>query len=623
MRKMLKKVGAAVLAAACAVVFPLSAMAGVNDIIDTTKTGSITLHKYDFTAAEEDGIDRSKYANNGKEDATAESELANYVIEGCEFTYLRVGDINTETVSGEIKVLYDIPSELESILGLTDSRGDHKHSSDELNTALANLLSDNTAGKNALEEYIVGDGTAMALTDENGVTSVDNLQLGLYLIVETTVPANVTTTVDPFFVSVPMTDNEGDEWFYDIEVYPKNQTGIPDLNKLVRQNDDVSYGDATYYDSVTASEGDVLDYIFVSHLPRITSESTYLTQYQFVDVMDAGITYNEDAAIYFYNNVDDANANNTANAVYTWKHGSRNFSETYKEVSSTENQMTIATTSTGLAEINTNVSGSDYTAYSELWMVVAYTGTVNSDATAILGDTGNTNDVELTWSRTSMDYIDQLEDRCRVYTFGINLTKTFEDAAGDATAVQFVLQNSTDGHYITATSSTAGVYYVTDATKGAEESEGTVFSPASDGTMIINGLEANTYILTEIMTDDGYSLLKEPITIVITCTDDDFTASVTTLYDLADAEANPNKEVIEVNNDRASATVDGNATAMSEDGNVDPGSTNARVDMTVENTQTFTLPQTGGLGTILFTLAGCAVIFIGIVVLTKSTRKAA
>ena len=64
------------------------------------------------------------------------------------------------------------------------------------------------------------------------------LQAGLYLFVETKVPANVHTTVDPFFVSLPMTDNEGDDWFYDVDVYPKNQTNIPDLKKLVRQHDD-------------------------------------------------------------------------------------------------------------------------------------------------------------------------------------------------------------------------------------------------------------------------------------------------------------------------------------------------------------------------------------------------
>lgn len=49
-----------------------------------------------------------------------------------------------------------------------------------------------------------------------------------------------------------------------------------------------------------------MDYIFVSHLPKITSEATYLTQYTFVDKLDKGLTYNKDAAVYFYNNEADA-----------------------------------------------------------------------------------------------------------------------------------------------------------------------------------------------------------------------------------------------------------------------------------------------------------------------------
>lgn len=91
-----------------------------------------------------------------------------------------------------------------------------------------------------MENYIVSasGSTQMPLTKADGTTSATGLQVGLYLFVETKVPANVHTTVDPFFVSLPMTDNEGDDWFYDVDVYPKNQTNIPDLKKLVRQHDD-------------------------------------------------------------------------------------------------------------------------------------------------------------------------------------------------------------------------------------------------------------------------------------------------------------------------------------------------------------------------------------------------
>lgn len=620
MRKFMMNLSAIMLSAVCAASCLMPVLAAPNDIIDTSRSASVTIHKYDMTAATDDGIDIYQYTANGKQDAGAEAALKDYVIEGVEFTYVKVGDIHTESVNGNVKILYDIPTALEAALNLTDSRGDHKHTSDELNKSLSDTLTDNTAGKNTLENYIVSasGSTRMPLTKADGTTSATGLPVGLYMFVETKVPANVHTTVDPFFISLPMTDNEGDDWFYDVTVYPKNQTNIPDLDKLVRQHDDAElYGKAEYADIATGSEGDVMDYIFVSHLPKITSESTYLTQYTFVDKLDKGLTYNKDAAVYFYNNEADARANNTANAIKSWEHGSAAFEETYVGSNSDYNQMTVSPTKEGLKEIDPSLS--------QCWLVVSYSATVNSDATPVLGDTGNTNDVTLTWKRTSMDYIDTLEDRCRVYTFGLNIKKEFTDSKtkGDPTKVQFVLKNETDGHYIIAKKAEEGLYYVTDASKGAKEEEGTVFSPDGSGKLIINGLEANTYVLTETHTSAGYSLLKEPITIDIKCTVDDFTPSQTTLYDIKDITGNAHKKMIEAAGERASATVDGKNTAMSVDAVKNVNSTNARVDMTVVNTSTFELPQTGGYGTILFTLAGCAVAFTGVLVLGKKSKKEA
>lgn len=76
-------------------------------------------------------------------------------------------------------------------------------------------------------------------TDATGVTTFDQLEVGLYLVVETTKPAAVTEAVAPFLVSVPMTRVGEDgktaptEWLYDIHVYPKNstQTGTIYLKK--------------------------------------------------------------------------------------------------------------------------------------------------------------------------------------------------------------------------------------------------------------------------------------------------------------------------------------------------------------------------------------------------------
>lgn len=584
---MIKKISAMAMAAAMATTMMISVSAAPEDIIDTSKTGSFTIYKYDLTAAEQAGLDvpGQHYQSNGEVDADAASELANYAIPGVEFTYVRVGDINTSSENGEIKLLYDVPNQLETVLALEDTRGNNHYTSDELNEALEDIMADNTAGKDALFDYFEATSgkTAMALTDENGMTSASNMQLGLYLVVETKVPANVHTTTDPFFVSLPMTDEDGEEWFYDVTVYPKNQAETEKVDKLVKQHDDT---DADYADIATGSIGDRMDYTFVSKLPKVTDQATYLKLYRFVDTIEAGLTYNKDFTVYIYGSLTDAQANATSAAVATWQQGQGNFTVTY---TNGDKSATVALTDAGLAEVNTR--------YQDYYIVVSYSCVINDSA--VLGDASNPNDVTLSYGRTNTSDIETVTDTAKVFSYGIDLQKTFSGQTGNPENVQFVLQNQTNGYYVTATRASAGVYNVTDATKSSDEANATKFSPNADGSLIINGLEADTYVLTEVKTDAGFSLLKEPMTIVINQTIDEIIPSTNTLYDSTLTDT----DVVINNGDRASATVDGSNATM----NNDSDSTNAYVDMTVVNTPTFTLPQTGGYGTLIFTLAGCGI----------------
>lgn len=594
----------------------VSVLAAPTDIIDPGAKGSVSIHKYDSTAMMEDGVDFSQgvFQNNGKTDAKAEQTLEDYVIKGVEFSYLKVGDIHTDSQGGSIQVLYDIPTELEKLLELNNQRKNHQYTSDELNEALkAKLMKTDDKGQNELEKYFASNPNAhaMPLTDENGFTSMSNLDLGLYLIVETKVPANVENSCDPFFLSLPMTDVEGDNWFYDVNIYPKNQTDIPDLDKRVKQHDDD--GKLPYKDIATVSEGDKVDYIFISRLPKINSSATYLTKYDFIDKMVKGLDYNKDEVIYFYNTLDDAQANNTDAAIATFEKG-KDFTVTYDTADANYNSMTVRPTQKGLDKMNPELQTT--------YMVVSYSATVHSDNIPVLGDTGNPNDVRLEWKRTNMQEQDELEDRSKVYTFGLNIQKNFAGDDGVATEVEFVLQNKSDGHYIKAKQAEPGKYWVTDGSKGQTEAEGTVFSPNADGKLVIDGLEADTYILTEISTSDGYNLLKEPMTIDIKSTVDNLIPSRTTLYDIKDVEANKNKTLIETPGERASATVDTSATNMSTSTTITGAkSEHSRVDMAILNSKGFKLPQTGGVGTVLFTMAGCGAALIGTVVAANHFRK--
>lgn len=93
-------------------------------------------------------------------------------------------------------------------------------------------------------DYKLRDGVSVPLvgkknTDANGVATFDkdasdqNLPLGLYLVMETKSPDQVTTPCEPFLVSVPMTrvgnTNPKSDWLYDVHVYPKNKTSYGDI----------------------------------------------------------------------------------------------------------------------------------------------------------------------------------------------------------------------------------------------------------------------------------------------------------------------------------------------------------------------------------------------------------
>ena len=573
-KNILSQIGAVIVAVLC-MVTPMSAFAAEGETISTideNKTGSITVYKYNLTEAKKAGVDVSQWTADGEANTNVQEQMANYAIKDVEFTYVKVADINTASVNGKVDVVYNIPEALQTILDLS---GTTEYTSTEINNALSNAMSTDTKAK--LTEYVKNNGGKTITTNATGFAQATNLDLGLYLMVETKFPNNISEAVTPFFVSVPMTKANGSRWFYDVTVYPKNETDTATVDKYVRQ--DVSI-DSSYNETANGSVGDKMDYIFVSHLPQIgTDKNNYLKNYYFTDVASKGLTYvKNDVVIRFYDKEADARANN-ANASTTWNQNDGNFTVDYDEnADDGTTKMIVTPTDTGYETINQQMSGK--------YMVVSYSATIN--ANAVLGDNGNKNEVTLKWNRQPSDSLEEVKDDTKVFSFGLNLTKTFEgNKTADATKVEFILQNTTDKKYITANGSD-GVYKVTG--KEDDEKSATVFKLSTDKKLKIDGIEADTYELTEIATSDGYSLLKEPITIVIT----------------------KNGDVT------ASATVNGENTSMSADN----GSASARVDLNVVNTATFTLPMTGGAGTILFTLCGCLLALVGISIITgkKKTR---
>lgn len=179
--------------------------------IDTGKKGSITIHKYLM-----ENIKDAKDPNNGEKIDTTDTNVfpkGTKAASGAEFTIYQVmsKDDLIKYYNGELEKYKDsTPAYTEFV---------EKNNEDETYKIKDGVTVNGSAG------------TSMT-TDTNGVAEFKELELGLYVVIETKTPPAVTKAVTPFLVSVPMTKVETDanskktatEWLYDIHVYPKNST---------------------------------------------------------------------------------------------------------------------------------------------------------------------------------------------------------------------------------------------------------------------------------------------------------------------------------------------------------------------------------------------------------------
>lgn len=189
----------------------------------TRNTGSITIHKYEFNGADSD-----------KKPATGESDdkvpTGANPLKDATFTAYQVWDKDT-------------------------LREYYNGSSDKALPKVESLIKEEENGNYVVKSETDTPKVAEGTTDANGIATLKkdisdesstDLPLGLYLVVETQSPASVTTRCKPFLVSVPMTrigtTKPGEEWLYDVHVYPKNKTTYGDvtLEKYGRVGEDDS-----------------------------------------------------------------------------------------------------------------------------------------------------------------------------------------------------------------------------------------------------------------------------------------------------------------------------------------------------------------------------------------------
>ena len=566
--KHLRKFLAALLA--LAVVLSLSAFAFAaiptpifKDTYDPNTLANLRLVKY--ATKEGFNVSINDYAGVGSEEIETSNEV--HAIAGVTFTYYKMADVVVED-SGA--VYYTIPTSATELMGKVgiaasdaakNEGGKYYFTYVMLNEKLAALNSDATK-KTALEEYIKTNGTAMTATDASGVAVKEGLAHGMYLIAETGLPTDpeiITETFAPFYVPLPLQNKDG--WQYYVTVYPKNKMELegPDLEKTVSSKAGGVYGDTT-----TSALGATVYYNIASKLPEVGTESTYLDKYVYVDTIKSGL-------------VHDGNAVTVMIGDTVW--AAANYNVTYNE---TKTVMTITVTTAGLADINANYRNGET-------MTISYSCKVTEDA--ILGDEGNENEVVLTWSREGeTDYEER--DCCHVYTYGIEVTKTFADGTKEFGDVRFTLERLNNGDYIY-------INYDPAAGKVVGWSEAIYYTPDENGKITFRGLLPGTYRITETATRDGYGKLSNSIEIVITSEES------TTM-----CENNSCKVRV------GSATVGGGAVTMLEDG----GSVNAVVPLNVVNSPVG-LPPTGAEGTWLLSIVGILAMAAAAFVIILVCRK--
>ena len=173
--------------------------------INKSKTGSITIYKRSMTTTLP-----TEPAGKG-ETTTPDGDP----LENVGFTIYQVMDAD------ELVKYYD---------GITEGNAvTYKDYFDSTTEFTASTLRSDVKSKEVKDQ---DEESGEKKTDVYGKVEFTGLHVGLYLVIETTLPQAVTQKADPFLVSIPMTrigagkdetTNPNNEvWMYDVTVYPKN-----------------------------------------------------------------------------------------------------------------------------------------------------------------------------------------------------------------------------------------------------------------------------------------------------------------------------------------------------------------------------------------------------------------
>lgn len=306
----------------------------------------------------------------------------------------------------------------------------------------------------------------------------------------------------------------------------------------------------------SAQVGDELTFTLTSTLPNAKDYRTYT--FKFKDKMPNGLTY-----------VDDS--------VSVWIEGEQS------QVDAQRYTVSKDTPEKGNLVIELSDYKTNYQNYAGKKITVTYRALINENAAVINQDNPNSATVEYTTDPTTGGTGESEESKVHTYTFGFDIDKV--DGANAQTKLEgAVFELRTEGG---------------DRISLVKVNEG-VFRPAKPGDMAVAddqvktnalgklqfvGLVEGTYQLVETVAPDGYNKLADPIKVIISAT------------------YNPDGMLNKWKADVESGTA--------QDGTH---------QIQVKNNKGILLPETGGMGTVIFTVAGIAIIAGGIA--WKRSRRA-
>lgn len=272
--------------------------------------------------------------------------------------------------------------------------------------------------------------------------------------------------------------------------------------------------------------------------------------------------------------------------------------------------MTVAFTPSAL----TDVAGGEIT--------ITYTATVQD--TAVVAGNGNVNTAKIVYSRktnlteeTGGNKPYEITDKGVVYTFGLNIHKTAKGGTKDGTGlkgVTFDLYKKVDTETLNGNSKYpfCGQEYAAisgdDAVKlglTTNSAENWIkvktLTTGENGYVSAKGLPSGTYKLVETKTVNGYNLLSKPVDAKLNLT---YAATWSTTKTYDDNGNQIKAETNTTNYTRDTAPV------------ADPSAA-----IEIVNRAGFTLPVTGGFGTLLFSGIGVLLVLAGVGVLFSLKKK--